>query len=29
MLEVLFGGLAAWLGAWALLRFNPPSAPAG
>ncbi|MEO6797059.1 MAG: hypothetical protein ABI401_05700 [Candidatus Dormibacter sp.] len=25
---IIFGGLAAWLGAWALLRFNPPSAPA-
>ena len=23
---VVFGGLAAWLGAWSLLRFGPPSA---
>ncbi|HEY8736492.1 MAG TPA: hypothetical protein VIO62_05560 [Candidatus Dormibacteraeota bacterium] len=24
---IIFGGLAAWLGAWALLRFGPPSTP--
>ena len=24
---VIFGGLAAWLGAWSLIRFGPPSAP--
>jgi hypothetical protein len=25
---IIFGGLAAWLGAWSLMRFGPPSAPA-
>lgn len=24
---IVFGGLAAWLGAWSLLRFGPPGAP--
>ncbi len=24
---IIFGGLAAWLGAWSLLRFGPPGAP--
>jgi hypothetical protein len=24
---IIFGGLAAWLGAWSLIRFGPPSAP--
>ena len=24
---IVFGGLAAWLGAWSLIRFGPPSEP--
>ena len=24
---IIFGGLAAWFGAWSLIRFGPPSAP--
>jgi hypothetical protein len=24
---IVFGGLAAWLGAWSLIRFGPPDAP--
>lgn len=24
---IIFGGLAAWLGAWSLIRFGPPQSP--